>query len=565
MENKIIQITNSNIKLNTFMSLNQFAKARYSEKVITEPGYLAKKENNTWTFSTWNFSETSESKDEKIIIHGKFTKSKTLSSIINNEIDSPFTVFILSEICTVIEEAINNKISLPDIGAGGILISEDAKKILFLPKLFFKSSLLCANDDNLYSTEHGLYINENLSKSKSLKFIQAVFAYIALTKEFPFAELNSEKRNIDILDLNFTPLENKILGINSELANAINSNLSLKNPTEKINQYSKNKKANKIDITEKKFPKEIFFSESGLSEKGTLNDNGQLNTIIRATKISQEEFEKKVQSKKEKKEFLIETKRWCRKHRTAITISVFFMGIISIIGISSYNTKMRKPSTIGLSPKETIEMYYSAVNTLDIDAAMYSSTGKEMKSRTGVLSNIYVSAKSKSMYDPKLETQPISKWLCYNQTKFNFGGVSQLFIDKSQGKIFFEGKKLKEKEIPYNIKTNTEIEEGKILQFNVTYKTIFSEGEDSLTVTYNEDIVTLVWNKNKWLIKSLSQNPVEKFYSQSEFVKVYNSLVKKFPNDIDSITRELRQIYDFIPTDNEIQEAITVISTEKLW
>lgn len=629
---------NTNLYLNTFMTSSEFARAKFSDK-LDEKGVLAKKTDGVWNFQSWSFEETFENQNGNVILKGNAFSGKTLKTYFENfsakTEDSSAkteplaqTAFSASEkfslaqksskssleenaksvkaaatVVNVIEEAINWKQELPELGGGGIFISEDFLQILFLPKMFFMSSVLCCQE-NIFMQEHGFYVNENLTKVPALKFIQASIAYKTLSKKFPFENPDRKQRAFDILDKNFVLPQIQIPGLNADLAASITLAL-VQNPQEensKSNKKSNLPKNLQTSLhfargTSLHFPRTEFFEECGLNSQGDIPQSQKLNFVDRSSKINQKEFEKFSKRLNKKQEFRVESKRWFRKHRT-ILISICTILVLGIFtGTFFFASSQDKPTSQGLTSFQSVEMFYSAMNTLDVDQALACTYGKEMKNFTGVLSNLYVSLKARAMYNQNLQAQTLTKWLCINQPLSNLAGLSQVKIfddefadnkfadDKKsdaeqnsgkasdaektsgkQSKLFFKAPKKNQHLKILTQENEQNLIDGDTKYFTVNFYTILTEEQNQITVSFIRDQVELTYKKNRWLITKINRQILsEEKLSKEDFVNDYTQAVEQNGKNIDAIMQNLSQKYSWLPTNAELQEAIEILQEETLF
>ncbi len=562
-EISVLTCKDEKIFLNTFMTSLEFAKARFSER-ISEFGVLAKKNEGTWNFTDWNFEGTNENSLGNVILEGRAFKGESLKKLFekmnDSESDKINAVRAGTAVVSAIEDALNWNQKIPEEGGGAIFVSSDFTQIIFLPKLFFAFAVLCCRQDIL-SEENGFYVNENLSGIQALKFIQSSIAYKILSGDFPFPNKNREQRAADILDKNFIPAEIKIPGLNKLLSDSINSALSQEVSAER------KKKSNLpgADFEIKHFPRSQFFEECGLLQNGELSQDGKLLAVNRTLKISDEKFSKNVERSQKKRSARVNGARWFRKRRTLLVIIAVLFAIGIFTGLSFFFTSQGKPSSQGLTSFETVEMFYSAMNTLDVDQAIACSKGKEMKSYTGVLSNIYISYKARAMYNTKLEARPLSEWLCLNQTLFSIEGLSQFKIQGEQGSLLFEAQNKNQHVKALSEENGEALVEGKKISYDVTFYAVLVQQADELTVNSIFDKVELEFIKNRWQITSINRtNNSEEIFSLKEFIADYEAAVEDCGKNIDDILKTLRNKYYWLPSNAEIDEAVSLLETKTI-
>lgn len=616
-----------NIYLNTFMTSSEFARAKFSDK-IDEKGILAKKTEGIWNFQTWSFEETFENQNENVILKGTAFSGKTLKTyfeILDSLPTKNFSpassqdksksedatssqkaksVKAAATVVNVIEEAINWKQELPSLGGGGIFISDDFSQVLFMPKMFFLSSILCCKE-NIFMQEHGFYVNENLTKVPALKFIQASIAYKTLSQKFPFENPDKKQRALDILDKNFVLPQIQIPGLNADVATSISLALT-QNPQKESSKSNKKSNLPKELQTFSHFPRTEFFEECGLTSQGDIPQNQKLNFVDRSSKINQKEFEKFSARSNKKQERRVETKRWFRKHRTLLISICTVLVVGFFVGIFFFSSSQDKPTSQGLTSYQTLEMFYSAMNTLDVDQALGCTYGKEMKNFTGVLSNLYVSFKARAMYNQNLQAQPLTKWLCLNQPLSNLAGLSQVKIfdneifaelsdnkfaddnfadDKKfdaeqssgkpsdakktfgkQSKLFFKAPRKNQHPKILLQENQQNLSDGDTKSYKVNFFTILTEEQNQITLSFISDQVELTYKKNRWFITAIERKTLhEEKISKQDFINDYESAVEETDKDINSILQILSSKYFWMPTNAELQEAIEILQKETLF
>ena len=205
-----------------------------------------------------------------------------------------------------------------------------------------------------------------------------------------------------------------------------------------------------------------------------------------------------------------------------------------------YKTYMDKPTTKGLTSHQVIEMYYSAINTLNMDAVNQCSS-KKLKSRTNMINGAFVNSKTKSMYDLNTESVSPAEWVVREQPTLNIYGLTQFTVNEKQGKLFFEGPRKNTMPKPIESEDGINIREGDTKTYSVSFYVLDTSGEDSLSVCRENEKVTLAFTKGKWIVDWIETELEEKLMPFSEFVSLYLSN---------------QESIEFLPTDAERSEAL---------
>ena len=520
------------IFLDSRMSGNVFVKAGFAGK-IRENGLLAELNGETWNFSLWSFESTlssadlkefAQDKDETVFLEGScfygFVLSEYLESLEKEE-----SIKACSLVCNALDALDESKSALSLVGAGGIIVSKDFSKVLFLPKNLIEISLSSLGEEN-FSDLYGSYLNPVFSGKTAVRFLQAVIVYKAICGKVPFAEKNASSRETDIRDLNYCPLRYAVFGVD-----------------EKILLFTENAFAGK-DCS---FPKEEF-------------------SALELKEPSSSDLEK---FKAESQKFLlcqekrIRAKRWLRAKSTVIKIcaAVFIFAIAAVVSL--YRTFLEKRTTKGLTSLQTVEMYYSAVNLLDVDSARASSA-KSLGGRVDRLANIFVTGKTSSMYNAGNDLVPPSVWLVKNQLSHNIYGISNFTVDGSPCRTFFNGQRRKENPVAIFEENGQKIFLGETKEYQVEFFIFDSLGEDSLCVSLQKEKVSLEFKKDRWIITGIQTEIESRFLKFSELKTEYSAAMENCGGDVFACASVLRQKYDFIPTDQEITDAEKYVEEQSL-
>lgn len=527
MNKRIVFFEGTKLILDTCMTQSAFTKSRFSEQIGTS-GHIASKDGSSWNFDPWSFSETqlSDLPGGTVSFTAEAFPGNTLREILCTENDSDENKTrargVAAAVCSAIEGARAQKINLEHNGGEGIFISSDCTKIIFLPEVFFTTAASSLGDE-MFSDMQGLYVNANLTKDDSLAFTQAVIAYRMLAHQFPFPSKNTKERSEDILDANFKPLELLVPQADKQLAKTIDSALSLVPRQKKSSQK----------------PAALFPAEAFVK---TMTEEPALCDLTTSAEYA-------------KKENSVKRHRWFRRHRAALTTAFAVTAVAVFILGTYFDSQMEKPTTRGLTSQQTVEMHYGAANRLDIESAQNSTAGGEMKGRVNILSNIYVSTKTRALYDAKLTCLTPAKWFCYNQTTFNIFGLTDFKINEQQATLYTKGAERKHAPKAITQENNIPLKNGDTKTYIVSFYMLRTEGSDEMFVTKIDETVNLVFKKNRWLIKSTDTVQEENKISKTEFYTDYSKAMKDSSDDAKKAAELLRAKYEWVPSQSELEEA----------
>lgn len=527
MNKRIVFFEGTKLILDTCMTQSAFTKSRFSEQIGTS-GHIASKDGSSWNFEPWSFSETqlSDLPGGTVSFTAEAFPGNTLREILCTENDSDENKThargVAAAVCSAIEGARAQKINLEHNGGEGIFISSDCTKIIFLPEVFFTTAASSLGDE-MFSDMQGLYVNANLTKDDSLAFTQAVIAYRMLAHQFPFPSKNTKERSEDILDANFKPLELLVPQADKQLAKTIDSALSLVPRQKKSSQK----------------PAALFPAEAFVK---TMTEEPALCDLTTSAEYA-------------KKENSVKRHRWFRRHRAALTTAFAVTAVAVFILGTYFDSQMEKPTTRGLTSQQTVEMHYGAANRLDIESAQNSTAGGEMKGRVNILSNIYVSTKTRALYDAKLTCLTPAKWFCYNQTTFNIFGLTDFKINGQQETLYTRGAERKHAPKAITQENNIPLKNGDTKTYAVSFYMLRTEGSDEMFVTKIDETVNLVFKKNRWLIKSADTVQEENKISKTEFYTDYSKAMKDSSDDAKKAAELLHAKYEWVPSQSELEEA----------
>ncbi|WP_296092355.1 hypothetical protein [uncultured Treponema sp.] len=532
MSSKSVFLYNGKIFLDSRMASNVFVKAGFAGK-IRENGLLAELNGETWNFSLWNFDGTvssadlkefAQGKDETVFLEGSCFDGLALSECFES-LQKKDSIKACSLVCNALDSLDENRAALSLVGAGGIIVSKDFSKVLFLPKNLLEISLSSFGEENFLEL-YGSYLNPVFSGKDAVHFLQAVIVYKTICGKVPFAEKSSSARENDIRDLNYCPLRYAAFGID-----------------EKILLFTENAFAGKNCA----FPKE---------EVSTLE-------LKEPTSSDLEKFNAESQKFLLHQEKKVRLKRWLKAKSTVIKICIAVFVFAIAAAVSLYGTFLEKRTTKGLTSLQTVEMYYSAVNLLDVDSARASSA-KSLGGRVDRLSNIFVTGKTSSMYNAGNDLVPPSVWLVKNQPMHNIYGISNFTVDGNPCRTFFKGQRRKEKPAAITEENGHKVFSGEKKEYNVEFFIFDSLGEDNLCVSLQKEKVSLEFKKDRWIIFDIQTEIESNFLEFSDLKVEYFTAMEKCGGDVFACASVLRQEYDFVPSDQEIKDAEKYVEEQSL-
>ena len=597
------------IKLDTSLTPSSYAKSINAER-LTEKGRLARKTSEGWIFEPWGFTDTEvkthtstlsgieRKAGETVVLHARGFSGTTLKDLLEMESSKELSDGERSRIhlagaavCSAMEAAIQQKQPVENTGAGGIVVSDDCTQILFLPLIHFESSTMCIGEKE-YSAHQGFYINPTLTGDAAIHYTQSVIAYRLLTGRLPFTETAPDKRHMDIIDANYTPLSASVWALDETLASFVDNSLQRKalvrnkktgrklapSLADKITSIIVEKEKSDSDENQSKeelgltFPLEALYRELGLTENGEIPPMGKLNPVIRKSNISQEIFEQKNKKREAFFQTKLKVKRWIRSARIPLMISAGVILIITVLFASIARGQSENPTSKGLTSTQTIEMFYSGLNTLNNLAMHECSTGGRASELENMVSTMYVTGKTVAAYDATRKLVSPAEWINFNHDgHYTIFGLADFSIQINKGSIFFNAPAKNTKPKAITEEEGKPVKNGDKKTIPVSYILLYTESDDMnnlvLTAIYHNDTLTLEFKKDRWIITDIQEKTgatIKTDYQQ--FLDDYNSTFKD--KDVDKnplvTANELRTIYPWISTNSEILEAQQKMMQESL-
>ena len=113
-------------------------------------------------------------------------------------------------------------------------------------------------------------------------------------------------------------------------------------------------------------------------------------------------------------------------------------------------------------------------------------------------------------------------------------------------------------------------EDGKKLKnsdtavYTVQYYLVNNALSPEIKVEKYTDTVTLTYKKDRWLVTSIDSNFTESSYDTEEFNNDYKNALEESSDDLKSAVRALRDKYDFVPGDSELEQAAVLIAGSQM-
>lgn len=542
--------------LNSLLSEAAFAKIQ-SAINLNEEGLLAEcaaPKSGAWTadmrfsFSPFRFDGTeAEEQSGQVLFTGKGFGGRPLLAIMraDDQAQKARAVFACAA-CAA--QAIKENISIPANGAGGVLYKEtkNGAALLFLPQNIFE---LCAHNAAAgdYTTLQAVWQDKNLSGARAAAFVRAALIYQALAGELPFPAQDLEERQADILDARYLPIKNKVNGINPRLAAQIS--FALECGSAAFEQKPDNNSDTGLTL-DKDFALDELAAELGLAPDGSVHG------VERKSAVSQEEFAAAAKRLLQKKSVRAKASRGLRRNRALFVTGIFLIAGSLFFGRSVRNDKLNRPTTISLDARQTAEVFFSGVHSMNTILMQAASKGKDAGKMIESTANLHVASKMRDAFSQTVGTVTpeiyvyradlADKWI-YGLTNFKLGEDASTLTQADDRK---SAPTPKQKPLPQNE------QEGQTKTLCASYFRVHNEGPESdVSVEKVSGTITLTFSKKRWLVTGLDLKSQESACSLKEFLADREAALNECSGDALLAARKLKEKYEWIPSDKEMAAA----------
>ena len=550
--------------LNSLLSEAAFGKIQSAinlneEGALAECAAVAFAPDARFLFKPFRFDGTEAEKESgQVLFTGKGFGGRPLLAIIqgSDKAKKARAVFAYSA-CAA--QAIKEGIALPANGAGGVLYKEtkNGASLLFLPQNVFEFAAHNAAQDD-YTKLQAVWQDKNLSGARAVAYIRAALLYQTLAGELPFPALDLEERQADILDARYLPLKNKVNGASERLSEQLSYALEYGSAAFEAKMQESGLSAKngagdssaKIEWLDKDFALEDLAAELGLSP------DGSVAAVERKSAVSQKEFEDAAKKLLQKKSVRAKASRSLRRNRALFITGVFLIAGSLFFGRSVRNDKLNRPTTISLSARQTAEVFFSGLHSMNTILMQAAGKGKDAQRMIESAANLHVASKMRDAFSQTVGTvtpeiyvyRPdlADKWI-YGITNFKLGENSDTLAQADNRKSAPTPKQK-----PVALKIN----DGERQTLAVSYWRVHNEGPESdISLEKSAGSVTLTFAKKRWLVTGLDLDVTESVCPAKEFLADREAALKEADGDAILAARSLRQKYEWIPDEREMAAA----------
>ena len=427
-------------------------------------------------------------------------------------------------------------------GAMGILYSEEDGKgrIIALPANLFER---CARNSSEYGQNQGIFVNRSLSGFKAGLFTRSVIAYKALSGVYPFTQTDLEKRQNDITDFNFVPLQYMVSGIDSELADSINAGLKTVNPVKE----RRTKKLNTED-------KALIQIEQNLNKAKSFSVKAFVEQLQKATSTADAEFNRKRDEFIRKQKRQIGAKRFLRRNKNRI-IGTAAALVIALNVIYSFNKSNGLLATsLGLTAEETARTFYTGIHKSDVPLLQEIAKGSKMKNVINITAGFYVTNRQRVIMDEKEGTlSPVEFLQKKGDTDYWQYGITDLTLDGTPYPAVFDYPRRNDKKAPLKSEKGEKLVKGQTKQIEASYNLVHYDGANVIAVNKVTETLTLRWNGRRWIVRGVEGKSKNSLWKVKSYKADITLALQESGGDLVKACDILRQKYDFIPRADELQ------------
>lgn len=583
---KTVIIENNELRLNSHLDELAFGKTNYSS-IVTQGGILAKCNSTQeemalgryhFSLEDWYFSEVKSfdvsaeetaSTSPFVFYCGKSLqsseKTKTLLEYFEaagkkdagkTEKDEMFKAAFL--VCSVLTQVALSKTAIPLNGAGGILVDlSDTPSVLFLPENLFRYSANALPKID-FANAHGCWTNSTLIDLPALCFLRGVIAYKMLTGRFPFADSDEVRRNADIFDKKFLPLEMCLNGVNAELSKEVNKALQLNANVVSVPGKKVKGKANEDLTPTADFPLDLLFTANQNLTKNNLTD---------------EDFQAKADAYLKSQSSKVEAKRKFRRNKSTIFTVILVALVLSAIIRNSIKARGEEFTTRGLTSTETIQAYFYGMNTKDSTLASNVIKNRKLRGFSDTISQMYVISKQRQNYSRGDNgfVEP-ERWLLYvnnaeTDAKTGIFGCSNLYIDGKPSDIDISIYTVAQRPDPLTEENGHPLTKGTTTSHQVDYYLLHSEGTDTddygIVAEHFYGVYVLTFSSKQWHITDIQLESETVEFDSYEFKKEYYQALKDTDGDVQAAVKRINYKYSWLPTEKAIDDCIKRIYHER--
>lgn len=549
---KIVRIEGGKLWLSSSLDQDAFGRTNLALS-IEEKGKTAEFDDKNVKFSDFSFTAVEEDKNGSVYFTSPLENAETFLEILNSENFDDKKKNAVKKLILALTEAYENKIDLKISGAEGILFSDG--KIIFLPAELFAQCV-----SNSRNGENFKYIYKGLEDSEQVLFFRSVAAYKALTGNLPFEEDDLTKRQTDIADEKFIPLELYLPDLDKTLSAAIDAGLKIRSEQKhssgrrEFSDAKEEKKRKDILAAAEKFDAEKFDEElqraAGLLRSA--RNDGKEPRKDDGTSRNDAELEAKRKSFLKKQNAKVASKRFFRRNRNALLALLAFAVFAFWMASGFVRENRLLATTKGLNSTQAAALMYSFIHRADVPNLQEVAKGKYTKDLIFKVAGFYVTAKQREEQNAGDKSVTPGEWLFYKQNSSNWMyGITNLKIDGKPFPAESGYPKRKDKPLPIKEENGKILKRGDKASHSAEYYLVHQDSNRIYAEKISET-VTLSWKGKRWVATSVEGKSEPLSVSAKAFSDEYYALLGG-GKSIHDAAAQLRGKYEWLPDEADMR------------
>lgn len=550
MTQEILSYSDGCLILDASLSSEAFARIH----IENEEGFLVSFEDGKASFGRWKFERNFKDEQDRVFFEGPAFAGKTLSSIFQTGTDAESFragAAVITALTSLIQEE-GCEDHQGSVGAGGIFVSDDYKRVLICPQDLF--SRCCSRKDPETQSElQGIWENKALFGKAALSFTRAAIAYRAFTGKNAFSAVELTERQADIHDRNFIPSHLLNSSLEPDLSAAIDDGFTV---SEKLSEESRERRF----LTEKE-KEEIERSKLIISSFPLQDTIEALQKIEKEGRPSlstdQAEAVTKWQSSKRRKVFAA---RFIRRNQKRLIVAAIAAVVAASVAANFHRENGKLATTLGLTAEQTVQTLYTGIHRSDVGIIREVYKGKGRKDLLEIVSGYFITYRQRLAFNQDDATVSPAAWLfLQNQTNYWMYGVTNFYIEGQKREFPFAYPVRNDKKKPLT-KENGGGQKGETRKVSVSYNLVHTDSSNRIVISSVTDTVTVKWNSKRWIVTAISGKTATESVSMKTLREKYGTILEETGSDIRTAARLLQNTYHWIPEESELYDgALTMV------
>ena len=349
----------------------------------------------------WKISGVSEI-DNQMIFYGPFTEGR----LVTPENLSPEDLWILGHVFQMVYE---KKLPLKGFFSRGWMITREKQILIFPPGLmdFIRKS----QTEEVKQICWYPYNHPDKSGTEGLSFTLGVLSYLTLSGSLPYVKKKEEELSEEIRTQPAVPPELRIPGLKKPLADIMTRSLSPDKELPPLNEWVR-----ALDLWDKE------------------------GACLPLPEEEKKEMLKKLEERILRRDRRLSRQVFWRKKKTLVFAALIALFILAGVISTPVRKALEPPLTMGMSPREVVEAYYSCFESMDQELMSDCIDGKAGKQDLNEVMNFFVTSRVREGYEGKSGHLSAREWTEQGRpmpaANTSVYGLTDLIIQEEGGDLF---------------------------------------------------------------------------------------------------------------------------------